>query len=89
VQWDAGTKVQELTDRATFGFNGMPCKPKEEARGQPVCAFGGGECRALVPDYFPVFNGDFSDFSNMWYSSVSTSILITVTVNMVLTLLPV
>ena len=79
----------------TFGFNGMPCKLTEKAFNtisqtrEPVCSFGGGECRSVVPDSFPIFRGEFTDFQSLWYSTVGTSILITVLVNMVLTLLPV
>ena len=69
-------------DDATFGYNGMPCQPNERAEGKLVCEYGQGECRAVVPDWFPIFRGEFTDFQNLWYSTVGTSILITVMVNM-------
>jgi len=69
---------------ATFGFNGMPCNVNEKAinvtsqKRQPVCSFGGGECLPGVPVWFPIFTGEFTDFQSLWYSTVGTSILITV-----------
>ncbi|KAJ1471068.1 hypothetical protein T484DRAFT_3546799 [Baffinella frigidus] len=73
---------------ATFGWDGMPCDPEERADGTPVCALGGGVCRALAPDAFPIFAGEYSDFNSAWYSKVAASILVTVMVNTMLTLMP-
>ena len=73
---------------ATFGFNGMPCQLSQGGAGESVCSLGGGECRAVIPNSMPIFRGEFVDFESLWYSTVGTSILITVMVNTVMTLLP-
>ena len=85
---DGSMGLFDPSDASTFGYDGMACEPSQTAEGKPVCSFGGGVCRAVLPDYFPVFAGEFTDFESLWYSTVSSSILITVMVNMVMTLQP-
>jgi hypothetical protein len=56
--------------RGAGALAGMPCEPAQLAGERPVCEFGGGTCRAVVPDAFPIFAGEYSDFSAPWYSKV-------------------
>lgn len=57
----------------TFGYSGMPCTLGDIANGRPVCDIGGGTCRAVVPESFPILAGVYEEFSADWYGDVGES----------------